>query len=156
MPDLHELERYMLDRIPMARAMEVHLEQADESTLTLSAPLTPNVNHQGTVFGGSAAAIGVLSAWLMVVARLRAAGIPGNVVIQSHTMNYLKPIAGDFLAVAQAPAAPDWEKAVSLLGRKRPARLELQAQLLLGDIVVGTLEGRFVVQPEGIGAGRGG
>lgn len=147
MYDLPALEHYMRDRIPMARAMGVRVLHVDDTGLTLTAPLEPNVNHQGTVFGGSAAAIGVLSAWLLVVARLRDAGVAGNVVIQRHTMDYLKPVTGDFLATAEAPSATEWGKALALLARKRPARLELQARLLLDDVVVGRLEGRFVIQP---------
>jgi len=52
-----ELQTSLHERIPLSRAMGVTVPQAEPTGVVLSAPLAPNVNHSGTVFGGSAAAV---------------------------------------------------------------------------------------------------
>ena len=48
------LQRYLHERIPLARAMEVEVRALASDGVELGAPLAPNINHRDTVFGGSA------------------------------------------------------------------------------------------------------
>ena len=53
----HQLERYLYKHIPLSAAMQVSVQKMTAKSLTLHAPLAPNINHQQTVFGGSASTL---------------------------------------------------------------------------------------------------
>ncbi|MGZ3160114.1 MAG: YiiD C-terminal domain-containing protein, partial [Burkholderiaceae bacterium] len=94
----NELEQYLHDHIPLSRAMQVSVVSVQSDSVILRAPLAPNINHQDTIFGGSASAVAILAAWALVQTRLKTAGISNRLVIQRNTMNYELPIAGTFTA----------------------------------------------------------
>lgn len=73
-----ELQQYLHEHIPLSRAMQVSVVRAAQEGVVLSAPLAPNINHQETVFGGSASALAILAAWSLVHVRLQASGPPGK------------------------------------------------------------------------------
>lgn len=56
---LTELQTSLYERIPLSRATGVTVLQAEPTGVILGAPLAPDVNHSGIVFGGSAAAVAV-------------------------------------------------------------------------------------------------
>src|SRR5688500_6546081 len=93
------LQQYLHDRIPLSKAMQVVVHEATDERVVLEAPLTPNINHRETVFGGSASAVAILSAWALLYVRLHAEGLQKTrVVIQRNTMTYSRPMYGDFSA----------------------------------------------------------
>jgi thioesterase domain-containing protein len=98
------LERYLHQQIPLSAAMGVRVRMATPDRVQLSAPLTPNVNHNETVFGGSAAALATLSAWTLLHIRIARAELRARLVIQRSSMEYELPIPGDFDAVCAAAA----------------------------------------------------
>ena len=50
-----EVEQYLHRHIPLSAAMGIRVRLATPHRVELWAPLAPNINHQSTVFGGSAA-----------------------------------------------------------------------------------------------------
>jgi len=46
-----ELESYLHEHIPLSKAMAVSVAEASVDSVTVSAPLEPNINHRATVFG---------------------------------------------------------------------------------------------------------
>lgn len=141
------LQRYLHERIPLTRAMEVEVRAAAPEGVELFAPIAPNINHRDTVFGGSASAVAILAAWSAVYVRMRAEGRAGRIVIRRNRMAYEKPILGDFTATAAPPDDAAWEKAVTTLAKGRPARVHVNATLECRGERVGALEGEFVVMP---------
>jgi|SRR5215217_8776661 len=137
-----QLETYLHDHIPLSRAMAVRAIAPD--SVTLGAPLAPNINHRDTVFGGSAASVATLAAWSLLHLRLTDAGLPSRVVIQSSTMDYLLPIAGDFTATAQLDSAADWVGFMKMLNRKGRARIAISAVLDFEGQSAGLFHGEFV------------
>jgi thioesterase domain-containing protein len=140
-------EHYLHERIPLSRAMGVRVHLAEADRVVLHAPLAPNVNHRGTVFGGSAVAVAVLAAWSLVDVRLAAAAQPGRIVIRRSSMDFERPITGDFLATATAPPAADWARLLQTLQRGRMARIVVRTTLTCDGEPVGELEGEFAVIP---------
>ena len=139
-----ELEHYLHEHIPLSRAMHVGVVAADANGVSLQAPLAPNINHRETVFGGSASAVAILAAWSLLHLRLRAEGLASRLVIQRNTMDYARPILGEFTA-ASSLAAPDaWPRFLRTLARMGRARAEVAAVLESGGQVVGRLAGEFV------------
>jgi len=144
-----ELENYLREGIPLTRAMAISVVRADAETVLLQAPLAPNINQHGTMFGGSASAIAILAAWSLLHIRLHLAGRPAGIVIQRSTMDYLRPIHGDVLArAAYPPETPEWDQFLRMLTRKGKGRLELAATLEREGEVVGRLLGEFVAFSE--------
>lgn len=109
----------------------------------LAAPLAPNINHRGTVFGGSAAALATLAAWTSLHTRLMAAGLPSRPVIQRNTMEFLAPIPTDFSSTARLADAASWSRFEQMLRRKGRARITAVATLHCGNAEVGRFEGDF-------------
>jgi len=142
-----QLQDSLYQRIPLSRAMGVTVLQADPDRVVLRAPLAPNVNHSGTVFGGSAASVAVLAAWALVEVRLQAVAQPGRIVIRRSTMDFEQPIMADFTAIAESPAAADWDRLLATLRRGRMGRIVVRSVLDCAGTRVGELEGEFAVIP---------
>ncbi|OIQ94447.1 putative thioesterase [mine drainage metagenome] len=54
------LQDYLHGHIPLSKAMAVEVRTASPKGFCLVAPLTPNINHRDTVFGGSASAVTII------------------------------------------------------------------------------------------------
>ncbi len=142
-----QLQDSLHGRIPLSHAMGVTVLQADPGQVVLRAPLAANVNHSGTVFGGSASAVAVLAAWSLVEVRLQAAAQPGRIVIRRSSMDFEQPIVADFTATARPPATADWQKLLATLRRGRMGRIVVRSVLECEGARVGELEGEFAVIP---------
>ena len=138
------LERYLHEQIPLSAAMGVRVKTAMPEQVQLAAPLGPNVNHNETVFGGSAAALATLAAWGLLHLRIARAGIRARLVIQRSSMEYERPIPGDFAAICRFSDEAAWERFRAMLLRRGRARLTLAAHLLHEARQAATFEGDFV------------
>ncbi len=142
--ELLALQQYLHRQIPLSAAMGVAVVAAGPESVTLSAPLAPNINHRETVFGGSAAAVATLAAWALLHLRLNAGTTSARIVIQRSSMNFERPISGDFTATAVAPSAQDWGRFEQSLERRGKARITVQSRLELGGERVAVFQGDFV------------
>jgi thioesterase domain-containing protein len=138
------LERYLHEQIPLSVAMGVRVRMATAERVQLTAPLAPNINHNETVFGGSAAALATLSAWALLHVRLTRAALQARLVIQRSSMEYEQPIPGDFDAVCDFTDEVAWERFRVTLVRRGRARLTLAAHLVYDARRMATFEGDFV------------
>jgi len=139
-----ELAQYLREHIPLSNAMGVSVLQVAEDSVTLLAPLAPNINHRHTVFGGSASALAILAGWALLHVRLRSEGITDRLVIQRNVMEYEHPITGAFTARAALEHPQRWKQFTSMLMRKGKARITVLAVLEHMDQVVGRFSGQFV------------
>ena len=139
-----ELAQYLREHIPLSNAMGVSVLQVAEDSVTLLAPLAPNINHRHTVFGGSASALAILAGWALLHVRLRSEGITDRLVIQRNVMEYEHPITGAFTARAALEHPQRWKQFTSMLMRKGQARITVLAVLEHMDQVVGRFSGQFV------------
>src|SRR3569623_18566 len=117
--DARELEDYLHAHIPLSAAMQVSVRAVQADGVTLAAPLAPNINHRETVFGGSASAVAILSAWSLLHTRMLADGVRARLVIQSNTMDYDKPIFGEFTARSSLAEPDQWPRFMRMLARMR-------------------------------------
>ncbi|WP_076592691.1 YiiD C-terminal domain-containing protein [Herminiimonas arsenitoxidans] len=138
------LQQYLHEQIPLSQAMHVEVRSAQLEEVILAAPLAPNINHQATVFGGSASAVAILAAWSLLYTRLRHEGVNSNLVIQSNTMQYLLPINGTFMARSYLEETADWPRFMNMLIRKGRARMSVTSVLEYEGREVGKLQGEFV------------
>ncbi len=142
-----ELQRYLHTHIPISKEMGVKVVTTVDE-LVLSAPLAPNINHRETVFGGSASALAILSAWSLVHCRLKAEGISARLVIQQNSMSYERPIQGEFQAKAAVASPALWRRFVKTHRRMGRGRVQVSALLSSGGEVVGRFSGAFVTLPQ--------
>jgi thioesterase domain-containing protein len=139
-----EVEAYLHSNIPLSAAMGVQVKVATPERVLLFAPLGPNINHHRTVFGGSGVVLATLSAWTLLHLRMRHAHLDAQLVIQRSSMEYERPISGDFEAVCRFADEPLWQRFRSTLERRGRARLTLNAQLLHASHEMGSFVGDFV------------
>jgi thioesterase domain-containing protein len=138
------MERYLHAHIPLSAAMGVQVRVATPEHVVLSAPLAPNINHNETVFGGSAVVLATLSAWTLLHLRLDQAHIRANLVIQRSAMEYEKPIPGDFEAECRFSDDAAWRRFRLILERRGRARMTLNAHLRHAAREMASFMGDFV------------
>jgi thioesterase domain-containing protein len=141
---LTDLEAYLHSNIPLSAAMGVQVKVATPERVLLFAPLGPNINHHRTVFGGSGVVLATLSAWTLLHLRLRQEQLDAQLVIQRSSMEYERPIPGDFEAVCRFSDDPAWQRFRLTLERRGRARMTLKAQLLHASHEMGSFVGDFV------------
>jgi thioesterase domain-containing protein len=147
-----EIEYFLHTQIPLSAAMGVRVREATVLRVALAAPLTPNINHRETVFGGSSASLAVLSAWALLHLRLQADGTRARLVIQRSEMRYARPIPGDFTATCELEEEALWKRFRAMLARRGRARIELAASVAFENVVCASFRGEFVAvrEPEGL------
>ena len=139
-----ELQQYLHEHIPLSLAMQVSVLELQPGNVVLGAPLAPNINHRDTVFGGSASALAILSAWSLLQLRMMAAGLAPRLVIQRNTMDYELPIAGAFVARSALAEPGHWTQFTHMYERKGKARIAVNATLSFEGEVAGRFNGEFV------------
>jgi thioesterase domain-containing protein len=144
MPEPGSVQAYLREHIPLSNALGIEVVEAAAHAVTLSAPLAPNVNHRGTVFGGSAAAVATLSAWTLLYLRLGNEGIHCDVVIQKNAMTYACPITGRFTATCRFHDPAAWTRFLAALRKYHRARIKLDSVLHCGGKKVAEFDGHFV------------
>ena len=147
--DSQALQDYLYRHIPLTRAMQVEVLEAAPNQVRLAAPLSPNINHRDTVFGGSACAVAIVAAWALLHVRFDTLGVDSRVVIHANTMRYDRPMPGAFTAVAKAPEPASWDRFMRTLERHRRARIALTSTLFYEGAPAGEMSGEFVaIHPE--------
>ena len=140
----HAFQEYLHTHIPLSKAMSVEVLTATPTGVCMVAPLAPNINHRETVFGGSASAVAILSAWALLHVSLLDANIKARLVIQKNSMSYDLPITGEFSAEAAAPAQEKWQRFLATLLKHKRARISIRSILNCHGQKVGEFEGEFV------------
>lgn len=138
------VERYLYDHIPLSRSMAVSVMQVDQKGVILSAPLSPNINHRSTAFGGSLSAIAILAAWTYIHCQLEALSLPCRLVIQSNSIEYLQPVAADFYAHCMAPPQQHWDRFIKTIARRGKGRITLSAEIYSETRLAGKFQGKYV------------
>ena len=143
-----ELTQFLHGHVPMSRAMQVRAVAVSDDEVVLAAPLAPNLNHHGTVFGGSSATLALLAAWSLLHIRLQSAGVDCTLVVNRSSTDYTAPMTGEFTANASSPAADDWSHFLHGFRTKGTARISVVSVLRQADAggvgEAGRFEGVFV------------
>ena len=121
------LEAFLHEKIPLTKAMGLHVTESNTQHLVLEAPLAANINHLGTAFGGSLHALPTLACYAALWTLLREAGLDGHVVVKRSAAQYRAPVTGQLRAVCVRPAPAVVEEFFADLRRHKKARMELTA-----------------------------
>ena len=141
-----EIERYLHEKIPLSKGMQVSVVSVDGAGVLLSAPLPPNVNHRGTVFGGSASALGMIACWTLIHLRLRGLPFETALVIRRNSVEYFAPLPTDFEAFSRAPDGESWDRFLAALAEEGKGRLDLTADIRCRGESAGRFTGEYVAR----------
>ncbi len=142
---IEQLQHELLDEIPLARAMALRVAAHDGDSLTLAAPLAPNINDKGCAFGGSLASLMTLAGWGVIRLAVAARGLDCDIYVQDSAIRYLAPVWGDFDAVSRLADGESFDAFFATLATRGKARLNIECRVPLaegGDAA--TLAARFV------------
>ena len=143
-------ESKLLADIPLARAMQLHLDRYDGDCLRLVAPLAPNINDKGCAFGGSLSSLMTLGGWGLIALKLESLGRNCDIYVQDSTIRYLAPVWTDIVAEARLADGESWDAFIAALDSRARARLRVICRVPLADgSDASSFEARFVamVQP---------
>lgn len=137
------LQSYLHREIPLSAAMHVRVVHCIDGAVELTAPLPPNVNHRGTMFGGSISAVALLAGWGVFHLALNAASLDAEIVIRHNTIDYVAPADGEITAHCPPIPEPQWERFSRTLRRLGRARVPLDVTLRCGDTTVAHFQGDY-------------
>ncbi|MBA2368402.1 MAG: YiiD C-terminal domain-containing protein [Candidatus Protochlamydia sp.] len=137
------LENYLRENIPISAAMNIGVDLASSKEIILSAPISININHKRTVFGGSLHAVATLACWSLLHVNFQTLKENFQIVITKSETSYLAPVATDFKAECTLPNPSDWELFIYRLQKKGKARIKLSAQIFQYDQLCVDYSGTF-------------
>ena len=144
-PDAQALADVLCRELPLSRAMGVAVASASPELVRLALPLNGNVNHQGTAFGGSLSAAGMLAGWGLIWLRARRLDPAPRLVIAESQTRFIRPAHADFEAICDWPRPDAWEVAAAQLARHGRCRLSLRTEIRCGEQVVAAHDGDFAL-----------
>ena len=140
-----ELERHLLDAIPLARAMALRIDGHSDGVLRMTAPLGPNINDKGCAFGGSLASLMTLAAWSTVYLRLGEAARGAEIYVQDSELRYLAPVWEDIVIEARLQVDDGGDEFAAAYAARGRARVVAEAHCRCADGTLATsMLSRFV------------
>ena len=131
--------------IPISKAMQVSISSLTPEHAELTAPLAPNINHEGTAFGGSVSSLALLASWSLVTSVLDTIEGPFDyVVVQDSAMDFVKPVTADFMS--RATFGSPVERFTETLAKHGRARVEVVAEVRCHGVVCASMKARFVAK----------
>ena len=103
-----EVNGFIQEKIPLARAMGLEVLSADTDAVEVRIPLGTNANDKGTLFAGASYSGLVLAGWTLAMNRAFASGFekPWAAVVDAH-VHYAKAIVEEVVARAEFAEAPN-------------------------------------------------
>ena len=138
------LEAYLHAHIPLVRHMQARVDRCNADGLTLSAPLTANLNHERTAFGGSLDSLAMLACWGLVWLLLEP-GPAARIVVAESQMQFLRPVTDTLIAHCALPEPAARQTFFDTLQRRNKARIELHAEIMQAHAVGAKFAGCFAI-----------
>lgn len=140
-----DLQRVLLAQIPLARAMALSIASYDGDSLSLAAPLAPNINDKGCAFGGSLASLMTLAGWGVIQLACEARALDADIYVQDSKITYLAPVWNDFEAIAALAEGESFGNFFMALTTRGKGRLRVHCHVPIEQGGIGaTLDARFV------------
>ena len=142
-----QLTAYLHRSIPLTAVMGIWAVETSWDAAVLAAPYRDNINHEGTFFGGSLSALGLVAGFAVLRHRLQVMGYPHRIVINRNTYSYERPATTD--VTARAGVDPTrWQELLGTLRRRGKGKITLD--VVVSDSQerrVGHLTGVFALLP---------
>jgi thioesterase domain-containing protein len=135
---------YLQDHIPLTKALGLQVLESGP-TVVLQAPLSLNINHMRTAFGGSLFSVAVLTGWSWIHVQMQEAEITGQIMIVHSAMDYREPVAADFTARCEGTSQDEWNRAIHIFKRRGKARVILDVIVEVSASQAATFHGEYVI-----------
>ena len=143
-----ELQEVMHELIPISSSMGVVVSEYKKDTLTLTAPLNKNINHQQSAFGGSISALAALAGWGILQLKLSELDLDCNTVVADAHIKFLKPIREDL--VCEAKLHRTHTQLLRGIKNNGSAIVELDTKFFAGGIKAMTSHSIYHIKNRGI------
>jgi len=100
---IQSLEEAMHSFTPISKAMGITVVSYDRESLTVAAPLAPNINPHQSAFGGSLFSVAALAGWGLMQLKLSELLLDCNTVVMSGEVSYQRPVIDELLCVCRLP-----------------------------------------------------
>lgn len=140
----NEIDTNFLHRsIPLSQHMGLRVDST-KPEVHLRLPLTPNLNHLGTSFGGSQLSACAIACWVYLLKIFESGSVAAEVVLQSNESRFYKPVTADALikVVPLAPAAS--ARIIKALQSSERASVVLSAEVWQDDELRTEYTGRYI------------
>lgn len=127
---IEKLQSVIESEIPITKSIGIKVENYNNKSLILSAPLEQNINHKNTAFGGSLYTVAVLSGWGLVYLLLEEHNLSGHIVIHESNVKYLKPVTTEIIAHSSFESDQQCKQFIKLYKRKGIARINIESRIL--------------------------
>ena len=136
-----ELTRKIRDAIPLSATMQFSIEHLQAGEIRVKAPLSPNININGTGFAGSLYSIAVLTGWALCTQLIDEAGIDADLVVARAEISYRAPVNGD-IECSCGVSVEQRELFLQTIHERGKAKLSLD--IAVGDLPQASLLATFV------------
>ncbi len=136
-----KLQELMHREVPLAKLIGMRVAACDEDTLTLLAPLEPNINIHGTAFGGSLFSLAALAGWGLLQLKLSRGGEPENMVLGHARIAYHLPVRGEITVRCKLPAGDKFQSFIDDFHEARKARIKMVSEIITQEGAVASLSG---------------
>lgn len=121
------LEAFFHAKIPLTKAMGLRVIGTGPDLIELEAPLEPNLNHLGSVFGGTLHALPTLACYAALWTVLHDGGIDGHVIVKDSAARYRQLVMRPFRAVCPRPSTEAAAEFLEDLRRHKKAVMSLES-----------------------------
>lgn len=140
-----EIEKYLYKHIPITKAFGVKATAFSKEEVKFWAPLSKNINHRSTAFGGSISSLLITTGWSYLRLLFDEIEPVPKIVIGRSTTNYLKPITGDFTSELIIPEKEEIDRFMEMFDRFGKARITLKALIKEKGNLLAEFEADYVV-----------
>jgi len=146
---IQKLNSVLHNEIPITKSLGIRVNSYENGVMTLVAPLSNNINHKCTAFGGSLYSICVLTGWSLIYAKLNEQNSSPHIVIQKSNIDYRLPVAEeDILATCRFESNKQVDKFLTVYQRKRVSRIKLTVEIRQSGALAVVFSGQYVIHSD--------
>ncbi|MBO6793166.1 MAG: YiiD C-terminal domain-containing protein [Balneolaceae bacterium] len=140
-----EAQHYIENNIPITKIMGMTITDLSRKSVRIAMPHAPNVNHQGSAFGGSIDSLFFVTCWAYVQLLIEDFDPHPRIVGRRGKSTFSKPIKSDFEAKVLIPEDETVNQFLADLSEKGKGRLTAKAVVEYEGEIAAEFEGDFVV-----------
>lgn len=144
-PIAKKLTEFFKAHLPITDYMGMTVESYDGQTLTLKAPLAPNINDKQTGFGGSLYNMAVMACWGMAYLKTQEAEIACNQVVAKGSIEYKAPVTGEIRATCHVKDLSVTEAFINDFKTNGKARINLSSSIECNGTQAVEFHGQYAI-----------
>ena len=140
-----EAQLYIENNIPMSKKMGMKIIELSEESVRIGMPFAPNINHQGSVFGGSIGSLFFVTCWAYVQLLIADYFPHPKIVGRQGASVFYAPITSDFQSNLIIPEKNEVNRFLIEFNQKGKAKLTTRAIINYEGKIAADFKGEFVV-----------